>query len=175
MWMTGRIPFPLTAVAVLSLYHRSTPPFWAIPTSGITLCGQNTSTNLYGELPEGVRRFFRKKWRIVAAHHPIYAYGGHGHHSGLEKTLLKPLCKHADIYLAGHEHNLQHLQAPCGLPLVVSGGAAKMRRTKYGKLTKFAKSVRGYVHLEVSPKNMQINFFDDTSQQIYELSLRRNS
>ena len=47
-----------------SHYHRSTQPFWAIPTYGITLCGQNTSTDLYGDLPGGVRKFFKKTRKV---------------------------------------------------------------------------------------------------------------
>ena len=58
--MTNRIPFPLPAVDVLFIItgpHRHSRRF---PGFGITLCGQNTSTHLYGCLRVGVRKLFKK-------------------------------------------------------------------------------------------------------------------
>ena len=116
----------------------------------------------------------RKKWQIVIGHHPIYAYGGHGNHKGLIKKLLPKLCQRADVYIAGHEHNLQALTAPCGLPLLVAGAAAKLRRTYKGKLSDFAKVSLGFLHSRVSKKEMHFDYFDHKGKVLYSRLIKNN-
>ena len=77
------------------------------------------------------------KWRVLVGHHPFRSDGPHGdagRYEGwryvpwmsgrsLAKLFERAVCGHADLYLAGHDHSLQHLQA-CGRELVVSGAGA---------------------------------------------------
>ncbi|WDE07596.1 metallophosphoesterase [Thalassomonas viridans] len=86
------------------------------------------------------------KWKIVYGHHILWSIGGTKYSEGhvLRRLILPALCRYADAYIAGHEHDLELLTDDCSLypqsagkpplPLIISGAAAKMR----GKHTPFA-------------------------------------
>ena len=79
------------------------------------------------------------RWKIVMAHHPIWASAGSKFQESrvLRRLLLPTLCRYADMYLAGHEHTLELHQDSCEtalpgetvtpLPEIVSGAASKQR------------------------------------------------
>jgi len=81
------------------------------------------------------------KWKIVYGHHILWSIGGSKYSEGhvLRRLIMPTLCKNADAYIAGHEHDLELLTDDCSLydtnktmkklPLVVSGAASKMRGT----------------------------------------------
>ncbi len=80
------------------------------------------------------------KWKVVVAHHPFISNGKHGNagsydgvpfppYSGsvIKKLVENELCGKIDIYISGHDHNLQTLQGQgkCANTLfVVSGTGA---------------------------------------------------
>lgn len=86
------------------------------------------------------------KWKLVYGHHILWSIGGTKYAEGhvLRRLLMPTLCKYADGYIAGHEHDLELLTDDCSefdsgssqgkLPLIISGAASKMR----GKHTPFA-------------------------------------
>jgi tartrate-resistant acid phosphatase type 5 len=123
----------------------------------------------------------RKKWRIIVAHHPIYAYGGHGPNERLQKILLPNICGRVDGYFAGHEHNLQYLEAPCvqsnsnknfDIRLFVSGAAAKLRTPERGKFTKFYKKTRGYLLAKISKGTLSVDFINTARNVLHTVTLR---
>lgn len=79
------------------------------------------------------------RWKIVAGHHPIWSSAGSKFQQAraLRALILPALCRHADLYLAGHEHTLElHTDACRDVPEargrpplteVVSGAAGKQR------------------------------------------------
>jgi len=80
----------------------------------------------------------RARWKIVIGHHPLWSTAGSKFEQAkvLRRLILPALCRHADLYLAGHEHTLEVHTDDCSaaisdkrtpLPQVVSGSAAKMR------------------------------------------------
>jgi hypothetical protein len=113
------------------------------------------------------------RWKIVIAHHPLWASSGSKFQEGkvLRRLLLPTLCKYADMYLAGHDHTLELHSDSCAkalpgegvppLPEIVSGAAAKQRplntwfmahqaRENPEMTTHFAKGMTwGYVHLAI--------------------------
>lgn len=114
------------------------------------------------------------RWKIVLAHHPLWASSGSKFQEGkvLRRLLLPALCKYADMYLAGHDHTLELHSDSCAkalpgesvppLPEVVSGAASKQRalnsafmahqaRENPEMTTFFAKGMTwGYVHLTLN-------------------------
>ncbi|KAA1159834.1 serine/threonine protein phosphatase [Pseudoalteromonas fuliginea] len=86
------------------------------------------------------------KWKLVYGHHILWSIGGTKYTEGhvLRRLLMPTLCKYADGYIAGHEHDLELLTDDCSefdsgsshgkLPLIISGAASKMR----GKHSPFA-------------------------------------
>ncbi|HUR68310.1 MAG TPA: metallophosphoesterase [Candidatus Thermoplasmatota archaeon] len=90
------------------------------------------------------------RWKIAFGHHPLYANGEHGNAGaydgqgqdvagapfpttlglGVKLFLESHVCGKADLYLAGHDHDLEWLQpnASCGATeLIVSGAGSKSR------------------------------------------------
>ena len=79
------------------------------------------------------------RWKIVMGHHPIWSSAGSKFQQAraLRALILSALCRHADLYLAGHEHTLElHADACKDVPEaggrpplveVVSGAAGKQR------------------------------------------------
>jgi hypothetical protein len=62
-------------------------------------------------------------WKIVVAHHPLYSSGRNGNTEGLREVLEPLLVKyHADLYLAGHDHDYERFQPIQGINYIVSGG-----------------------------------------------------
>jgi len=60
-------------------------------------------------------------WVFAIGHHPIYSAGDHGDHPGLLAKFLPLFQKHSVAsYIAGHDHDLQHIQMQ-GFNYVVSG------------------------------------------------------
>jgi hypothetical protein len=77
-------------------------------------------------------------------------------------------------YLAGHDHDLQHLRAPDGLDVLVSGQGSRGRRRERLEVTSVAGaqlrfgSVRwGYGILEVSPDGWRYRFEDARARPLY--------
>lgn len=127
----------------------------------------------------------KAKWKMVYGHHILWSIGGTKYSEGhvLRKLLMPTLCRYADAYIAGHEHDLEMLTDDCSLypevkshaplPLIISGAASKMR----GKHSPFAEHqektypqyellwsesfVWGFAHLETDHKNNQfsVEFF----------------
>lgn len=79
------------------------------------------------------------RWKIVMGHHPLWSTAGSkfAQARALRELILPTLCRHADLYLAGHEHTLEAHVDDCSKALpgahvkpllqVVSGAAAKQR------------------------------------------------
>jgi tartrate-resistant acid phosphatase type 5 len=79
------------------------------------------------------------RWKIVIGHHPLWSSAGSKFQQAraLRGLILPALCRHADLYLAGHEHTLElHTDACKDVPEargrpplahVVSGAAGKQR------------------------------------------------
>ena len=79
------------------------------------------------------------RWKIVIGHHPLWSSAGSKFQQArmMRRLILPALCRHADMYLAGHEHTLELYTDDCRSvaeakgrpPLVqlVSGAAGKQR------------------------------------------------
>jgi tartrate-resistant acid phosphatase type 5 len=74
-----------------------------------------------------------KPWRIVVAHHPLYSCGEHGNDRATQnmRDALQTLLVESkvDLYVAGHDHDLELATAPVASPVfLVSGSGSKIRR-----------------------------------------------
>ena len=131
------------------------------------------------------------KWKIVYGHHILWSIGGTKYSEGhvLRERLMPMLCKYADAYIAGHEHDLELLTDDCSLyladsarpplPLIISGAASKMR----GKHTPFAQQqekrypeydlvwsksfVWGFAHIKLDNEadKLDVEFFTTPREQ----------
>jgi len=153
-------------------YSFSTPiaKFWALDTNDVMWHGPGLQGQwLTEELPN-----FRG-WRVVFGHHPWKSNGRHGNAGEYEGQSSVPylsgdgpkqlfdevLCKQADLYIAGHDHNLQLLEAgTCGTTLVVSGAGADVRAVEdRGNKPVFAEAKLGFAWIELAETG-KITFYD---------------
>jgi tartrate-resistant acid phosphatase type 5 len=116
----------------------------------------------------------RARWKLVYGHHPIYSDGAHLNNPGLIRRLLPVLKGKADVYLAGHDHDLQHLKEDGGVHFFVAGGGgAGLRPPKPGPRSLFAKDAHAFCVLEADGKQLKVRFVDTALKPLYEATLTK--
>lgn len=114
----------------------------------------------------------RSRWRIVYGHHPIYSAGVHRDNEALRARLLPLLRNRADVYLAGHDHDLQHLAPDGGVHFFVSGCGGKSLRPPTPKPNSlFATAVLAFTVIEADGNRLRIDYFDTRLERLYSYSL----
>jgi tartrate-resistant acid phosphatase type 5 len=109
------------------------------------------------------------RWKVVYGHYPIYSSAGHGDTPGYDRTLLPILRDRAHIYLAGHEHTMQHLKPEGGVHFIVNGaGGQGIRPAKSGPRTQYAGSFYGFTVLDAGPNGLKVSFVDTENSVRYE-------
>ena len=114
----------------------------------------------------------KEEWKIVVAHHPVYSSNPRHGNSERLIALLKPkLEKHGvQLYLSGHDHDLQH-QKPAGtVDYVISGAGSQTRRTTEHLTTKFTRDVSGFAAVRIKSDSLSLYFIDYTGTPIYSFS-----
>jgi hypothetical protein len=116
-------------------------------------------------------------WLIVMGHHPLYSQGVHGDHKGLIADFDGLFRKHGvHLYLAGHDHDLQHLEFE-GHPtsFVISGGGGA--RARHGEMEKapkkrgpYAQTVYGFSHLQLTREKFALRHLDANGRQVHAFS-----
>jgi tartrate-resistant acid phosphatase type 5 len=108
----------------------------------------------------------------VMAHHPVYSDGPHGDHPVLVRE-WDPLFRkyNVNLYLAGHDHDLQHLEFeghPTSVFLSGGGGAdlypLKIEASQRGP---YAQKVYGFSHISVSPRQMTLRHLDQNGNTLH--------
>lgn len=114
------------------------------------------------------------RWKIVYGHHPIYSAGQHGDTKQLIERLLPLLKDRADIYLAGHDHDLQHLKPEGRLHFFISGGGgAGLRKIEPGPRSIFAASVHAFTSLEAGPDKVEVRFIGTDLKTLYHYTVNK--
>jgi hypothetical protein len=111
-----------------------------------------------------------RPWRVAFGHHPLRSDGRHGDAGAYEGLPWLPLgdgeavralgddalCGRYDLYLSGHDHNLQWLEPECGLHLIVSGAAGKTTPLQRARPRRFAADhTPGFFWLELTAERMR--------------------
>jgi 3',5'-cyclic AMP phosphodiesterase CpdA len=115
---------------------------------------------------------------FLVGHHPPATAGAHRRDATPEylsrmRRLLDAGQGRIRAYLAGHDHDLQHLRTPDGLDVLVSGAGALGRwhedfeATSAGADLLFASVRWGHAIVEVSADGWSYRFEDDRSEPLY--------
>ncbi len=114
----------------------------------------------------------RATWKVVYGHHPIYSEGQHEDNNQKIAQLLPVLKDRADVYLAGHDHDMQHLKPEGRLHFFVAGSGGKLRTIEPGPRSLFARSAHGFAVLEANDQTLKVTFIetDLTSPYTYTLT-----
>jgi len=116
------------------------------------------------------------KWKIVVGHHPIYTGGGRreAYDTRAVRQLLQPIFdKHkVDVYLAGHEHSLQHIKVNATNNFI-SGAASERTPAVLIPGSKMAASEYGFLFFSVTGKKMEVQAINDTGKIIYTTTINK--
>lgn len=108
------------------------------------------------------------RWKVVFAHHPIYASGRHGSDSGLAADLAPIFAEYGvQLYINGHEHHYERTQPIDGTTYITSGNGAKLRRVGRSDWTAFSKSQLGFTTFSVYPNHIVVSAID-TENTVYD-------
>ncbi len=109
-------------------------------------------------------------WKLLIGHHPVYTSGWHGNARGeypdMIDMLLAPVIEACGVhlYLAGHDHHQEHLQAPA-FDQIVQGAAGQLREVRRikerteGVAQLAVESLYGFALIEATATRLEIRFF----------------
>ncbi|HWB05712.1 MAG TPA: metallophosphoesterase [Verrucomicrobiales bacterium] len=109
---------------------------------------------------------------ICAGHHPVYTNSVVGDTKPLVEKWAPIFQEHnVDLYLCGHDHDLQHLELEGRKTSYVVSGAGGARLTgikdKSSRSIPFAKAVYGFSHLQVNDQRFLLRHLDANGQQLH--------
>jgi tartrate-resistant acid phosphatase type 5 len=116
-------------------------------------------------------------WKIVCAHHPLVsASSTHGDTPELAAAILPLLQRHGvQLYLNGHEHDLQHLQAH-GIDFFCSGAGSQTRPTRSDSRTRFSLGeTPGFLTAVLRRDQAELRFVDATGRERYATVVQRQA
>ena len=112
----------------------------------------------------------------VLAHHPVYSNGPHGDHPVLTEQWAPLFDKYkVDVYMAGHDHDLQVLKFD-GHPTThfLSGsGGADLYVLEKDALDRgpYAQEVHGFSHMAASRRALELRHLDSDGRVLFAVSL----
>ena len=174
-WYTFDFPaqHPLIHCIVLD---SNMPPASGKPThtANFTLTAAEQATQL-AWLEQQLQKPRTTPFLAVLAHHPVYSNGPHGDHPVLVRDWDPLFRKYkVDLYMAGHDHDLQHLEFD-GSPTThfLSGaGGADLYVLKIDGLDRgpYAQEVHGFSHLAVTREALELRHLDADGRLLYGIT-----
>ncbi|WP_127754700.1 tartrate-resistant acid phosphatase type 5 family protein [Devosia sp. 1566] len=111
------------------------------------------------------------RWKIVVGHHPVFSHGAHGDSPALVEGVLPILQRHrVQIYLNGHDHNLEHAERD-GIHFLTSGGGAEQRPVTPVEPPGFAAASLGFLSATLAPDRLEITFIDQTGTPLHQATI----
>ena len=115
------------------------------------------------------------RWKVVIGHHPIRSHGAYGDQKFMLKN-IKPLLDEykVQLYLNGHDHDLQYLKSPEDyFACICSGAGGGARNTSYGDNTLFAETNGGFVSISITKNEMYAQFINAYGIVMFEDDVHR--
>jgi tartrate-resistant acid phosphatase type 5 len=112
---------------------------------------------------------------VVMGHHPVFSNGPHGDHKLLVRDWEPLLRKHkVHLYLAGHDHDMQHLEFD-GHPtsfVLSGGGGADLYPLLIDEAQRgpYAARVYGFSDLEVTAETLTLRHLDEKGQLLHSFT-----
>ncbi|UAK23932.1 purple acid phosphatase family protein [Sphingomonas nostoxanthinifaciens] len=134
------------------------------------IVGQDTDAQL--AWLDGALAASTARWKLVAGHHTIHS-GGSAHGDTVELVeRLKPILVRNKVqaYLAGHDHDLQHIRRD-GLDIVQCGAGMEARPVKPIDGTLYCLAEPGFGLVTVGGDTMTIDFRDQKGAPLYKGSI----
>jgi hypothetical protein len=129
-------------------------------------------------------------WKIAFGHHPYISNGDHGNAGAYENLEGIPLpfvtgksvkefmeetvCGKVDVYLCGHDHNLQWLNPKCGTEFIVSGAGSKSEGLPGKNPAAFGMpETEGFLWVEIKDNSFTGVFYDETGKELFTKTITK--
>jgi len=103
----------------------------------------------------------KSRWIIAVAHHPLFSNGRHGDIGVMQRDFGPLFQKYGvDLYICGHDHDLQHLEMP-GYNmsfLLVGGGGASTRPMQNDVRGPFSRATQGFADLSFTAARVVVRY-----------------
>lgn len=111
----------------------------------------------------------KARWKVVYGHYQIYS-ATRGDEQNLIRRLLPILRNRVDVYLCGHDHNLQELKPEDGVHFFVSGGGGAgvypFRQPNYPHSI-FKQEQYGFTVLDADKDQIRMRFIGLDGKELY--------
>jgi len=114
----------------------------------------------------------RGKWKLVVGHHTIHSGGSaHGDTTELVER-LKPILlrRGVQVYIAGHDHDLQHIHRD-GLHIIQCGAGMEARPVEPVEGTQFCIAQPGFGVMTVDDGKLTVEFRDQAGVPLYRADI----
>lgn len=163
-------------------------PQWLMPAKHyqvrrgpLWLMGLNTTDVFFNraqaqgqELDRWIAQAPPQTWKVAFGHHPYISNGKHGNAGEYDGVSFIPIangehvesfvkdhiCGKVDVYLCGHDHNMQDLVAKCGTEFIVSGAGAKTTDLKGVNPVHYESDEPGFFMLEATTNTITVLAYD---------------
>lgn len=168
--------------------------FYQVDLQHVWLLALNTTEIFFGQdatqrgtIPDWIDQAPVDDWKIAFGHHPYISNGKHGNAGEYEGLPFVPIangehvedfmedfiCGKVDLYVCGHDHSMQDLEAVCGTEFIVTGAGAKTTEIKGDNPAYFNASQIGFTMFEATPSKLQVYFFDDQKNLLHQRTITR--
>ena len=117
------------------------------------------------------------KWKIVVGHHPMYTGGSRtdGYDTKAIRNSLKPILDRygVDVYLTGHEHNMQYLKPEGKTHHFISGAASEKTPVKLIPEAQMVASEYGFMLFSVTNNQLRVQVLNDEGYIIYSTLIKK--
>jgi tartrate-resistant acid phosphatase type 5 len=114
----------------------------------------------------------RARWKVVYSHFPLYS-ATRGDNAELIARLLPVMSGRVDIYIAGHDHNLQHLKAEGGVNFFTSGGGgAGLYEVGTTERSLFKSRTNGFAVIETDKTSITVSFIGADGKELYRYVIK---
>ena len=116
-------------------------------------------------------------WLMCVAHHPLFSNGDHGDNGVLQKE-WGPIFQEfkVDFYIAGHDHDIQHLSIPGYATefVMVGGGGATTRPMRVDNRGPFSSAINGFANLKLDERRATVRLVDPRGGVLHEFEVDRS-
>lgn len=117
------------------------------------------------------------KWKMVVGHHPMYSAGGRtdSYDTRAIRRSLEPMFEKngVDVYLAGHEHSLQHLEPGRHTHHFISGAASEATPVHPLDIARLAASDYGFMLFTVTQTAVAVQVINFEGKVIYSTTIKK--
>lgn len=171
-------------------FKQGSAEFWFLDTNQVMTDPLNGSSDPQKDWLGSGATASAATWKFAFGHHPYISNGDHGNAGSYENIEAIPLpfvtgenvkefmdealCGKIDVYISGHDHNLQWLEPTCGTEFIVSGAGSKSEGLPGDNPVYFqAPSMEGFIWVEVAGDSFTGVFYDKTAKELYSKTLTK--